>query len=115
MGTAHVISILAICVTILIAVAGAGWKISRTISTEVNARFDTAQKDSEDRIVRVYSRLDTVKIKAEETFTRKDVCAVMHEALGNTLRDYSARVDTGFKELNRKVDQLISDNNGKRG
>jgi hypothetical protein len=44
-------------------------------------------RENDKKITRSYERLDEVKAYQEQTYTRKDVCAVRHEQLMNTLNE----------------------------
>lgn len=98
----EVIAIGAFGVTIIGAVGGLTWKISR----EINA----LSQDEEQKRSRIYERIDEIKIKNEDTYTRKDVCSVTHQALSETIHNMDNRIETGLKELNRKMDKLLIDN-----
>jgi len=67
---------------------------------------------------RVYERLDDLKLKAEQTFTRKDVCDVVHKGVNDNLMRIDKTMTDGFASLNEKVDELlvyVNRNNGSNG
>lgn len=59
---------------------------------------------------RVYERMDEVKTKCDEDFTRKDVCGVVHDNVNKNLERIDRLMSDGFKELNTKMDKIINQN-----
>ena len=53
---------------------------------------DTMKKDVEKKLGRNYDRLDEVKDFTENTFTRKDTCAILHKQMDEKLTDIRADV-----------------------
>jgi len=60
-----------------------------------------ANKDNSDKIGRVYQRLDNVKGEANDTYTRKDVCTVVHESVSKDLKEIKQDVKS-LVEYNKK-------------
>jgi division protein CdvB (Snf7/Vps24/ESCRT-III family) len=55
------------------------------------------------RLDRVYSRLDEVRDKIDTQFVRKDVCSVMHTQTAQSLTGLEARITERFNKLEKEV------------
>jgi len=49
--------------------------------------------DVNEKVSRAYKRLDEVKEKTEETFTRKDICMVLHKQIDGKLDKMDCKLD----------------------
>lgn len=59
--------------------------------------------ESEQKIGRVYKRLDEVKVNTDEKYTKKEVCIIIHDQLNKTLEMYSADI----KEIKTDLKALL--------
>ena len=71
-------------------------------------------KDYDDKVSRVYKRLDEVKENTEDKFTRKDICQILHTQINEKLDSHTEK----FKEVNidlKEIKTLVQEirNNGK--
>ena len=63
--------------------------------------------DVNDKVSRAYKRLDEVKAKADDTYTRKDICEVVHKSVQDNLSRMDKSIVEGFTALNDKMDKLL--------
>ena len=57
--------------------------------------------DANAKVDRQYKRLDEVKEKTEETFTRKDICMILHK-----------QIDEKLDRINNKLDKILDNGKG---
>ena len=61
-----------------------------------------------DKIGRVYKRLDDVKGDMENKFVRKDICSVMHLQASDNLTGLETRINDRFDKLEKTVSDQYS-------
>ena len=60
----------------------------------------------DNRIGRVYSRLDEVKNDAETKYVRKDMCSIMHASSVKEIEGIEDRMIARFEQVEGKVDRM---------
>jgi hypothetical protein len=72
------------------------WIISGSFLAIVGLAIKT-YRDNDEKITRVYKRLDEVKQKQDDTFTRKDVCNLLHKQIDAKLTDIAVDIKVLLK------------------
>jgi hypothetical protein len=88
----------------LVSLIGLVWKAGN----DNTAMVTKASKENDEKISRVYTRLDDVKKTNDNTFTRKDVCQILHSQINEKLDNHSL----DLKEIKSLVQEIK--NNGKK-
>ncbi len=73
---------------------------------EVYKQMEADKKDATASVGRVYQRLDEAKEKIEATYTKKDVCQVVHQVIADTLKDIVTKIDC-IPKIKAGVDMLL--------
>jgi len=64
------------------------------------------QRDSGEKIQRVYARLDEYKNFTENTFVRKDMCGQMHTSTASAVAEMKGEMKIEIKHLADEIDNL---------
>lgn len=71
-------------------------------------RIDKVTKERDEKINRVYERLDEYKLTLEEKFVSKDVCTVLHTHNAENFKRLEERMEAGFKDIKQDIMTLIN-------
>lgn len=89
----------------------AGGIVTISVFSIATYRYVGKMKDETDkRIDRNYSRFDEVKSNMDSSYTRKDVCAILHTQVTNSLTEIKA----GLKAVADDVTTLLRHNGAKK-
>lgn len=72
-------------------------------------------REQDKKIARSYERLDETKNYQDATFTRKDICGVLHQQISADLTEIKTDVKLLLKNGNRYGPRGIKGRNGKNG
>ena len=76
---------------------------------EVYKQMEEDKKDMTGSVGRFYARLDEEKAKIETSYTKKDVCEVVHKMLTETLREIRDNIAC-IPKIKAGVDMLLKKN-----
>jgi hypothetical protein len=72
-----------------------------------NGQIDKFRIEIDNKISRVYSRLDEVKKSNNETFMNKDMCQVLHDSTASNLQGTEKRIDARLDKFEARMEMAV--------
>jgi hypothetical protein len=71
-------------------------------------KIDELSLKQDEKVARMYARLDEVKDNTEKCFIRKDICGVMHQQTASNLKGLEDRIEKRFDKIELKLEQVFT-------